>query len=231
MNGERNVVPKVTAALLIGAAVASFFPSPWGDALLHRTNDLATGKWWTLWTAHLVHFSRSHFLWDALALAVLGGWFERRAGSRTMFCLMLVSAPLIVLGTMHLESSLAGYGGFSGLACALAGAATVECWARGGKSRRFCWLLGGSICAKIAWELAHPGAALFVDTGSVAVRPVAWAHAVGAVVGTASAVTLNHTTNREQKNLGRDRPPEALGRDSEESGDVPTTVSHWRLRA
>lgn len=186
MNGGKRVVPTVTVALLIGATVASFFSGGLDSILLYRAGDAAGDRSWSLWSAHLVHFSAAHFCWDALALALLGAWLERRIGSRRLLCLTFRAAPVVVLGTMGLEPGLAGYGGFSGLACAYAGAAAAVAIGRGGEARTLGLLLAGALAAKIGWELAHPGAAVFLGSGSGAFRPVASAHAVGAVIGAGS---------------------------------------------
>ena len=179
----RRAVPLVTVALLGGAIVAFLMGEATASPLLFRAGDFSAGRWWTAWTAHGVHFSGSHLLWDALAVGALGGWLERRAG-RFPFCMLIfLAAPFVTLGTMCLEGNLSGYGGFSGLACVLAGAIVVRGWQSGGNARTVALLLGGGLAVKIVWELWHPGAALFVEAGSAAMRPVASAHAVGVLAG------------------------------------------------
>ncbi|MFP4281794.1 MAG: rhombosortase [Opitutales bacterium] len=183
VRGRFPVVPVVVVLAAIGATL-------WEGAaslLLHQQGDLPEGRGWTLWTGHLVHFSTSHLLWDALAVLLLGALLERSAGALRVACLVLGAAPVVSLGVMACEPRLDGYGGLSGMACVLAGAVVGEWIRQGGPRRRLGLLLGAGLAAKLAWEALHPGAALLAAGWSGEVVPSVSAHALGALVGLAAA--------------------------------------------
>lgn len=72
------------------------------------------GELWRAYTGHFVHFSTSHFLWDALILGVAIALLEKwKVPGRFAF---LVLAPLAIsLAMLVFEPNLEFYGGLSGI--------------------------------------------------------------------------------------------------------------------
>lgn len=167
------------ALFALPAALAALAPA----VCLYDRNAILGGEWWRLVTGHWVHFSSSHAAWNLFVLLVAGAWLERvRPGALTRFT--LVAAPVIGLGLLAAEPTMALYGGLSGLAVGvvvllaltqLSVAPTARAW----------WLATlVLVVAKLAWEITS-GTALFSDFHSAAIRPSFAAHVFGALTALA----------------------------------------------
>jgi rhomboid family GlyGly-CTERM serine protease len=161
------------------AALVALVPSLAGALLYDRTAVLQ-GEVWRLWTAHWVHFSGSHLLWNLVALALAGTWLEmHRPG--WLWRYTLFAPPLITLILLVLQPAMTGYGGLSGLATGvvtLLGLALLETPAAN-------HLLGLGLLALVAAKLAIDplrGATLLATFASADVHPAELAHVVGAGV-------------------------------------------------
>jgi rhomboid family GlyGly-CTERM serine protease len=165
-------VPWVTAALS-GAVVALFVVAGAPEALMLG----GSGPWRWL-TAHAVHLSVDHLLYDALAFAVLGTVVELR--SRTSLLAVLLVAALAVSGyAAWALPTGASYGGLSGIDAALTAAVVVQLLES--PDRRPGALLGLAFGAKLLLEQTSGGALLAEGLHLPAV------HLVGAAAGAAVA--------------------------------------------
>jgi rhomboid family GlyGly-CTERM serine protease len=175
--------------------VAGLFPAlPWRSALLALAAvgvyaaagplpetlllDRAAGpavRPWTLLTAHLVHVSPDHLLWDVLGLLLVGLVFEPLLRGRLW---LVLGAGALAIDALVL-SGLAGfdrYAGLSGLINAVAGAGLVQALRSGDY---LATAFGGLVAAKVMIEAVTGGALLT----SLAWPPAVAAHIVGLVTG------------------------------------------------
>ena len=160
------------------------FVTPWtGDALALDRAATRHGEWWRLWTGHWVHFSASHLCWNLLVVAAAGSWLESlRPGRPWRFA--VVAAPLISGALLALEPAMQIYGGLSGLATGLVVLLALEQLSRDDAGTSWWRGLLLLVAGKIAFEAGHD-TALFSRFADHALRPSAWAHAVGAATGAA----------------------------------------------
>jgi rhomboid family GlyGly-CTERM serine protease len=161
------------AAVLAAALLASAFPA----AFVLERGALAHGEWWRLWTCHLVHASRAHFLLDVGAALVLVPFVRARAA-----CFVLVGlAPLVGAGALALSPQIGSYGGLSGLLHALTLLAAFDL-ARDERGAHRALAAGvvlvtvAKACVEVA--LQRPLLTSGLDMGG---EPVFVAHALGAL--------------------------------------------------
>ena len=154
--------------------------------LQYRREAILGGEIWRAFTAHVVHASNNHLLWDVSALVVIGILFEEALRHRFWIALP-ISMVTVSGGLLLAEPNLNAYCGLSGVlnglwvAGALAAAHIEE---RAGHPRlarlyRFALLV---LAAKIAFETAM-GTTLFTDAESLGAFPVPLAHMLGALGG------------------------------------------------
>lgn len=167
---------RVTLAIVAASAAALAAP---GALELDRARPL---ELWRIWTAHLAHFSLSHFALDAGSFLVLGILCERRLGPRRWAALLAVAAAVVSAGVRMIEP-FDTYRGLSGLNyAALACAFALE--------RRWGIALLGALAAKLLFEAATGDVVFFwmVEDGWTAARS---AHALGALVGIAAVYSIS----------------------------------------
>ena len=174
--------PWITATVLLGAVIVSGVPALSIGAVGVREKIVA-GQIWRLWTAHFVHFSPSHLVWNALVLALAGAAVERR-DRRVAVALWVVAAPVVTWFALASDPGLASYGGLSGLAVsAVVWLALEGCLTARGLQR---WLALGilaMLAIKIGWEWSAAGAMFLLarfDSPGVMVRVAVGAHLAGA---------------------------------------------------
>jgi len=179
-------------ALIAGTAVVL---SGWAEAeqvLAYERERVLAGEAWRLWTAHVVHFGWKHLVWNLAVLVPAGGWVERLAPGRTRI-LFLTAAPAIALALLLGEPRLRIFCGLSGLA--VAGLVLLACTqlarAPRARDRWFWWSLVLLVAAKIGVEWIRQQA-LFVPFAEDDVRPLPFAHLVGAVC----AVVVHFSSRR-----------------------------------
>lgn len=173
--------PTVTMALS-GAVVALFLVAGHPDVLLLHPSDGAAQPWrWV--TAHFVHLSADHLLWDALAFAVLGTALEL-ASRRRLLATLLASTLGISAFLVTTQPEMPAYAGLSGVDAALTAAVAVQLWQAGSTDRRLGAALGLAFAAKLATEQLS-GGVLFADPSAAHATSV---HVVGALLGAAVAM-------------------------------------------
>ena len=142
---------KVTLLMVVAALVVAAFPA-WSGGLIYDRQAILRGECWRLFTGHWVHFSRSHLVYDTLALALAGGMLEARR-TPGFGCLCLLAPWIINLMLLACVPDLRQCGGLSGLAtCALVYLA-VEGLGEASGWRWACWLTLAAVAGKIFWEM------------------------------------------------------------------------------
>jgi len=147
---------------------AALIPSEWGLQNL-----------WTLWTAHLAHYSWAHLVLNLGLLCVGGFVAELLLGRVFVMGIFLMGAPVISLGVMLLEPHLVQFRGASGIATALIFGTVTWLWLYRA-SYRFLLALA---CLAFATKLMFDA-----NVGGLTVLPnsiqTSWsAHVMGALVG------------------------------------------------
>lgn len=136
--------------LLLLASLATVHPEFHGWCLLDR-DALAAGEVWRLWTGHLAHFSLEHLLVDALVFALLAAALVR-AGARSLGRGLLIGGAALSVSLLLCDSSLARYGGLSGLNALVLGWLAVRWLQAGGRQRVFGSLLLAGAIGKFAFD-------------------------------------------------------------------------------
>ena len=164
------------AALLALSALATFSPAFHAWCVLDR-DALATGEVWRLWTGHLAHFSASHLVVDALVFALLVGAL-RRAGECALGRVLFLGGAALSVSLLVCDSSLARYGGLSGLNALLLGRLVLRWLQAGGRQR----VLGLALLVVAVGKFALDSIGLggpSVEFDSVAVVPSHLSHWLG----------------------------------------------------
>lgn len=172
--------PASTLTALACVALA-LWPEPMLDFLAYQRHAVLAGEIWRLWTAHLVHFSPSHALADAIVLLAMGALAEPVVGVRRMLLALAIGAPLISLGLLWGASAMLEYRGASGMAVMAAVVAGAVMWREGGAWKVAIAVAGSTFLVKMVAEAA--GGAVRIDILPAGVS-VAWqAHLLGALCG------------------------------------------------
>ena len=164
------------AGLLALAALATFSPGFHSWCVLDR-EALATGEVWRLWSAHLAHFSVSHWLLDAMVFALLA-MALRRAGESSLGRVLCLGGAALSVSLLCWDTELARYGGLSGLNALLLGRLVVLWFQAGGRQRVFGLALLALAVGKFALDSAGLGG-LSVEFDSAAVVPSHLSHWLG----------------------------------------------------
>jgi rhomboid family GlyGly-CTERM serine protease len=111
----RDGVVRIWATLSIVAAACVIFAWPQlGEIMIYRRTALQAGEVWRLWTGHLVHFSGSHLLLDAVIFAGGGIWLEWVAPRLARWFFLL--APAVISIALYVrEPAMEWYAGLSGM--------------------------------------------------------------------------------------------------------------------
>lgn len=174
--------PMVTMTLA-GAVVTLFALAGQPDVLLLHPGDGAARPWSWL-TAHFVHLSFDHLLWDALAFVVLGAAIELK--SRRRLLATLLGSTVGISGFLVLtQPELPAYAGLSGIDAALTTAVAVQLWRAGSTDRKLGAALGLAFVGKLIAENLTGGVLFAGDTSQHA----ASVHVVGALLGGIVAAT------------------------------------------
>lgn len=105
--------PLLTGGLVALCICVFLFP-PMATWSVYERAGIAQGEWWRLLTAHLVHFTPGHLIFNLLGLALAAGLLEvqsRRQMYELTGLMLLVIGPVLFL----LHPDMAWYGGMSGL--------------------------------------------------------------------------------------------------------------------
>lgn len=189
-------LPATHASTLIALAISALalalhFTPHAADLLQFDRTAIAHGELWRLLTGPLVHFDRSHLLWDIGAFAVLASLL-RTLSWRRWLVLLLGGSLAISLGVLVLPPHFEIYRGLSGLDSALFAAALALRWrqARLNHDRPAALLLATLatlFLAKCGYESATHGA-LFDNAALYTPTPTA--HLFGAITGAACVLKL-----------------------------------------
>lgn len=191
MSWSVRTFPWATSAAVIAALVLYLSPAAAGSLVYDRAS-IADGEWWRIFTAHWVHFSRSHLFWNLAVLIPAGIWSERILPARTRWLYFV--APVLIGNVLYLtEPMLQRYAGLSGVATAMLALLALG-QLRVSETDRWFWrTVLGLIALKIATE-AILASQLFGHIGDPAARAVALAH----LAGVASAVGVNSVRRRSR---------------------------------
>jgi len=181
MTTTSRILLLVPAALMMG--LSTLLESP----LILDSEALASGRFWTLWTGHFLHWTPAHFFWD-WALFVFCLWMLADLGWR-VWGWILATLPILSLAVFLWRPELSEYRGLSGvdtvLFTRLAGGLMLGNHARGKSDRSSAWLGGLALLglvAKITWEF-HTGGTLFSGDLGPGNESLPEIHAVGLLIG------------------------------------------------
>jgi rhomboid protease GluP len=126
--------PLVTLAFLAAAIVVTFVEfatygaSPTTSELSRAGGAgigvIATGAWWKLLTANLLHANLAHVAMNAFVLFLMGRWLEHLVGRGLVLATMLWAAMLTNVGALLIDVPSVGIGA-SGVAFGLIGCAVA----------------------------------------------------------------------------------------------------------
>jgi len=194
----------VAAACVAAAAADALSP------LRYDRVGILGGEAWRLLSAHLVHASATHLVWDVAGLLAIGLLLEESLGDR-YWTALLVSALTISFGLLFFDPHLAAYCGLSGV---LNGLWVAGSLAAAGRERRrgrvaFTWFYRsclGVLAAKLVVEGVMVQG-VFTDPVSLGADPVPHAHVLGALGGLLAAVAFPGRSYNP--GVGEDRLPQA----------------------
>jgi membrane associated rhomboid family serine protease len=141
------------------------------------------GDLWRILTGHLWHGEAALAVWDLGALALLGGWIERRSRAELLAALGL-GALFAGVAVLMLRPDLASYQGSSALASALLVTEGLRLWARG--SDPFVRVAAALVLLVLAAKVALESVGLWTSPalgGPGGLESVAVAHVAGALAG------------------------------------------------
>jgi rhomboid family GlyGly-CTERM serine protease len=172
---------------LLAACLLLLLPTLGGDAgealLRYERSALASGQWWRLLSAHLVHLDLRHALLNVAGLALVWALFARDYSPRAWLAIVLGGIAAIDAGLWLRDSTVQWYVGSSGVLHAAMAAGTLAHIRRG---ERDGWLLAALLAAKLMYEQAV-GALPLSGSDPVVVD----AHLYGVLGGTAVAAFLS----------------------------------------
>jgi hypothetical protein len=176
-------IPWCTLVLVCAAALVSALPAPWSAPLVLEREAVRAGELWRIVSGHLWHGEAALAAWDLGALALLGGWIERRSRAE-LIAASGAGALLAGLAVVALRPDLDSYQGSSALASALLTTGCLHLLGRSGDgfARAAAALALLLLLAKLALESVGlwPSVAL---AGSGELESVAVAHLAGASAG------------------------------------------------
>lgn len=173
--------PVLGTALATLCLAAALLPSHLTLLLEFDRGRILGGEMWRLWTAHALHYSTPHLLFDGLLLLITTAMVEGGPGRRTAWLLLLLGVPLVSCALLWLAPDMGHYRGASALAVMMGAAAGADLWKRDTSSRPL--LITATVLGalKIAWD-AGGGDSNFAGLPPGVV--VAWqAHAAAAAIG------------------------------------------------
>jgi rhomboid family GlyGly-CTERM serine protease len=203
----------------LGLAITAIavFAAPGASSWLSADRAaIGAGQVWRLWTAHLVHHSFSHLVWNVSALVALGFLFERDL-DRVLWKLLAISCALVSAGSLVLQPALDSYIGLSGVLNSIWVAGALVCARRSRGTLRNAYL----ICVlagltKIAIE-GFGGVAIFTDPAKLGGLPVPIAHALGCLGGW---VSIMGASSRGRPPKEQQTPNHALRQSGKGSLDI-----------
>lgn len=164
--------------LICGIATIIFFVPSLGDATIFDRDLIIGGEWWRLITGNLVHLSAMHFVFDVLALLVVGTIIELR-GDRFLVLVYFTAGAVIGLVVFMTSPDLRYFGGLSGIVTAAAVYLCLEGLRDTGAWRWLCLFGLALVAVKIGLEFMF-GQSLISVTESYPFVLVPASHLVGA---------------------------------------------------
>jgi rhomboid family GlyGly-CTERM serine protease len=180
---EMKRVPVITLTIIAGALLIAGAPAL-QELLIYDREEILGGEFWRLFTAHFVHLSRGHLVWDVAVVAMIGAFIEGKEMRGRFGLLCLVAPWLISLGSLTFEPQMYRYAGLSALAMA-----ALVFFALRQNSRLVAVTSLALAAAKITFELTT-SASIFVGTASPEIRVASLSHFTGALVGAAFALPI-----------------------------------------
>lgn len=194
------------ATILFGSVAVAAYCVPWGNAHIeYSRHGIDVGEFWRLITCHWTHFSFDHFLWNLIPFVWLGALCEGSDRKGFVFC-TIGSALAISLYVFIFIPELSSYRGLSGLDSALFGFLAVGRMKGAVRTRNrvkslLLLVFVSLFVAKVGYETLCR-APLFVSDLKAGFVPVPGAHAVGFMVGAATALMGNEKSRIQSNSTG-----------------------------
>jgi rhomboid family GlyGly-CTERM serine protease len=192
VNGFRRVLTSLNCdgrygIALLAACALLVLPELGGEEgrvlLRYDRGGLATGQWWRLLTAHVVHLDLEHAALNSLGLILMWALFARDYKPRQWLLIVLAAIAAIDAGLWLRDSTVAWYVGSSGALHGVMAAGTLAHLRRRDIDG---WILAVFIALKLSYE-QWTGALPFADGGADVIVD---AHLYGALGGLAVATFL-----------------------------------------
>ncbi len=110
-------LPILTLSIVL-ISMVSFFSSEIASVLIFDRQAILRGEIWRLFSSHLVHFTRTHLVYNLFAFGIAGWIVERKSSSLLLF-LYICMAPVMGMALLVFKPGMLFYGGLSGIACGL----------------------------------------------------------------------------------------------------------------
>lgn len=197
----RGPWPRATLATVLAAVILHRLGA-FAEPLELTAAGLLGGEVYRLWSAHLLHFSGPHLLWNVLALGALGAVAER-VDRRTVIRILLWGAPTIGALVIAFDGDIERYRGLSGLATALfAFVATRFATASEAGSERAIGRVALALLGfKLVTELGSAEPLFAAAEGQFRNVPVA--HMAGAAIGVAQGLAGRADRRRRRPGIAR----------------------------
>lgn len=188
---SRSRLPFLTALLILATGILYLTPDS-NSLFIYDRDKILNGELWRLFTGHLVHLSREHFVYNILLFALSGCWLEYRV-SIQYYWLLAVTALASSLYFLFFLPDMAYFAGLSGLASANIVLLSLLEIQKNRKTRPFWITLLILFSAKTAYEILA-GSMLFVSHDNVTFEVVPSTHIIGAVVAAVLFSCSRHKT-------------------------------------
>ena len=190
MRGLPLTTLSVTALSLVGTLSPTV-----AELLIYDRDAIGAGEVWRLLSGHLVHLTSPHLLADLTVFVVSGCLIERERGGDCGW-LYLVMGAAIGVALWSLDTSLARFGGLSGLAYGNVAFLALSMCRRQPHQRVPATAILATLIVKLVSDFVYPGASLMGSVSQPFVS-VPLAHLVGVL--TAGAFFI--TTTKEYRHV------------------------------
>jgi len=165
--------------LVLFILALALVPRHVSESLAFDRSAITSGEWWRLVSAHFVHLSLNHAVGNLFGLGLVAYIVQRSVSALPLACWLLWCCAGVSMGLWWFAEDLQRYVGFSGV---LHGLLLLAIFFSNHYSRRFAWLFGAVIVAKVLWEQTplYDDMAMFDLIGG---RVEARAHLWGAMAG------------------------------------------------
>ena len=123
---EWLVLPVLVGIVCAALYLIATIDSRWHGALDYRRDAIASGQWWRLVTAHLMHLNAAHVALDVAGLMLVAWIFARELDWRRQAIALLIGVGFVDVGLWFFHPEVGRYVGLSGALHALFAAGAMR---------------------------------------------------------------------------------------------------------